>query len=145
MTSSSFIFKLILFAYVLLVVIAISFGSAFNLFDIFHFLINKRNYSEWRSALTDGASEAPKSERSSMTDGLSRSTNLRQSTPTLHRYRFRAQTDQLHIFIVALSGEQWLDIALAMHTIEMIPKSMILKFQHVPNIYLYRKQRANYK
>ena len=72
-----------------------------------------------------------------MTEGLSRSTDLRQSTPTLQRYRFRAQTDQLYIIIVALSGEQWLDIALAMHTIEMIPKSMILKFQHVARIYFY--------
>ncbi len=45
--------------------------------------------------------------------------------------RFRAQVESLSLIIVGLSGEQWLDIALAMHTIEMIPKSMILNFYHV--------------
>jgi hypothetical protein len=45
----------------------------------------------------------------------------RTNSSSLH-----AQDKTLSLFIVGVSGEQWLDIALAMHTIEMIPKSMIL-------------------
>ena len=40
--------------------------------------------------------------------------------------KFRAQMKSLQLIIVIYGEEQWLDIAQAMHTIEMIPKSMIL-------------------
>ncbi len=50
----------------------------------------------------------------------------RLNTSTSQRHCFRAQARSLSLIIVGVSGEQWLDIALAMHTIEMIPKSMIL-------------------
>ena len=40
----------------------------------------------------------------------------------------RAQEGALHLLIVVCSPESVLPDVLAMHTIEMIPKSMILKF-----------------
>ena len=59
--------------------------------------------------------------------------------------RLRAQKKTLSLVIVGLSGEQWLDIALAMHTIEMIPKSMILKILMQSSFYLYKFRRLSSK
>ena len=39
---------------------------------------------------------------------------------------FRAQVSELSLIIVVYCGEQYLVLLRAMHTIEMIPKSMIL-------------------
>jgi hypothetical protein len=42
----------------------------------------------------------------------------------------------LYLIIVIYGEEQWLDIAQAMHTIEMIPKSMIL-IQNIILAFIY--------